>query len=174
MLSDLKLDIVPIPAYVHETWVMTETLLVHSGYTYKGRRGDLCESTAWHFVTKCAAATFEESWMSNHFSEERNPSFVGSAMCPEYPIRLREARFADYTHRKRPRSFPSTRPCDYISNLAVSHLSVEPEELRGIAENHEVFRFLLSCRLATLIRGITDMKLNDLIDQKSHGERGFS
>jgi len=40
MLSDLKLDIVPIPAYVHETWVMTETLLVHSGYTYKGRRGE--------------------------------------------------------------------------------------------------------------------------------------
>ena len=69
-------------------------------------------------------------------------SYVGSAMCPEYPIRLREARVADYTHRKRPRSFPNTRPRDYISHLAVSHLGAAPEELRGIAENHEVFRFL--------------------------------
>jgi len=84
-------------------------------------------------------------------------------MCPEYPIRLREARFADYTHRKRPRSCPNTRPCDYISHLAVSHLGVAPEELREIAENHEVFRFLLSCRPATLFKGKTDMKLNDLI-----------
>ena len=46
----------------------------------------LCEkSTAWHFETNCAAVKFAEPWMLNHFSESRDHSYTGSAMCPECP-----------------------------------------------------------------------------------------
>ena len=43
---------------------------------------------------------------------------------------------AGYTYGKRPRGRPRTRWREYIS---WSHLGVEPAELSGIAENHEVY-----------------------------------
>jgi len=43
------------------------------------------EFTLWHFATRCSAVKFVKPWMSNHFSESRDPSYVGSAMCPEFP-----------------------------------------------------------------------------------------
>jgi len=40
----------------------------------------------WHFVTKCTAVKFVKSWISSRFSpESRDPSYVGSATCPECP-----------------------------------------------------------------------------------------
>ena len=45
------------------------------------------EHTMWHFATKCAAVKFAEPWMSNHFSESRHPTNIGSATCPECPTK---------------------------------------------------------------------------------------
>ena len=39
----------------------------------------------WHFATKCAAVKFIKPWISRHFFESRDHSYVGSAICPECP-----------------------------------------------------------------------------------------
>jgi len=41
----------------------------------------------WHFATKCADVKFAEPWMPNDFTELRNNSYVGSALCPECPTK---------------------------------------------------------------------------------------
>jgi len=41
--------------------------------------------TVWHFVTSCAAVKLAKPWLSNHFSESRDSSYVGSTICPECP-----------------------------------------------------------------------------------------
>jgi len=52
------------------------------------QRCDFCEElTLWHFATMFAAVKSAKPWMSNHFSGSRDPSYVGSAMCPECPTK---------------------------------------------------------------------------------------
>jgi len=64
---------------------------------------------------------------------------------------------ADYPPtEKQPRGRPRTRWCDYISDLAWSQIHVEPAELSEIAENREVFRYLLLP--PAILRGKTDVK----------------
>jgi len=49
--------------------------------------GALCSlimTLVGHCTTKCAAVIFVEPWMSNHLSQLRDHSHIGSAMCPEY------------------------------------------------------------------------------------------
>jgi len=41
--------------------------------------------TVWHFATKCTPLKFAKRLVSKHFSESRDPSYVGSAICPECP-----------------------------------------------------------------------------------------
>ena len=61
--------------------VMTERILSQK---CKRQTLDFCEeSTVLYFVTKCVAVKFAEPWMSNHFSESRDHSYVVSATCPE-------------------------------------------------------------------------------------------
>jgi len=70
----------------------------------KRQRWNFCdESTVWHLVTKCAAVKFVNPWMSNHFSESRDASCVGSAMCPEYPKEnlAKQALLAKFGHVSR-------------------------------------------------------------------------
>jgi len=35
-------------------------------------------------MRRCAAVKFVKTWMSSHFSESKEPSYVRSAMCPDY------------------------------------------------------------------------------------------
>jgi len=59
----------------------------------KQHKWDFCdEYTKWHFATKCAAVKFAEPRMSNHFSESRDPTCIGSAMCPECPTKKRRGK----------------------------------------------------------------------------------
>jgi len=54
----------------------------------KQQKWDFCEkSTVWNFATKSVGVNFDVpvSWMSSYFSETRDPSYIGSAMCPECP-----------------------------------------------------------------------------------------
>jgi len=41
----------------------------------------------WYFATNCATVKFTEPWMSYHFSELRDHSYVSSAVCPECPTK---------------------------------------------------------------------------------------
>ena len=59
VLSAFKLDNVPILAYVHGSWVMTEKLPVHF-HVQRAEMGFMREFTVWHFVTKCAAVKFDK------------------------------------------------------------------------------------------------------------------
>ena len=53
---------------------------------YKRQGKNFCEEfTAWHLATKCAAMKFTKPWISSHFTQSKDPSYVGSAMCPECP-----------------------------------------------------------------------------------------
>jgi len=51
----------------------------------KRQRRDFCEEfTVWHMATKCSnPVKFVKPWMLSHFSQWRDPSYVGSDMCPE-------------------------------------------------------------------------------------------
>ena len=52
----------------------------------KWQRWDISEEfSMWHFVTKSTGLKSVKSGMSSHFSESRDPSYVSSAMCSEYP-----------------------------------------------------------------------------------------
>ena len=44
------------------------------------------------FVTKCSAVVSVKPWMSRHFSESRDRSYVGSAMCSECPKKDRRGK----------------------------------------------------------------------------------
>jgi len=79
--------------------------------------------------------------MSSHFSKSRDPNYVGAAMCPECPIKERQALLATSTG-KRPRGRSRSRWSDYISDLAWSRLGVEPAALPEIAVDSEIFRVL--------------------------------
>jgi len=85
-----------------------------------------------------------QPWMSSHFSSEQE--------IPTTMVRTRDQnvseRLVRHVHlaspkEKRPRSRPRTRWRYYTSDLAWSHLVVEPVELLQIAENREVFLVLL-------------------------------
>ena len=41
--------------------------------------------TVWHSTAKRAAVKFVKTWMSDHVSESRDPSYVGSAIGPKFP-----------------------------------------------------------------------------------------
>jgi len=89
----------------------------------------------WHFATKCAAVEFVEPWISNHFSELKDHSYVASAMCPECPTkdwRGKSCWLAKPTGR-RSRDRPRPRWWDCISNLAWPRLGVGPAELSEFA-----------------------------------------
>jgi len=48
----------------------------------------VAHASVWHVATKFAAVKFSERGMSNHFfSDSRDPSYVGSATCPECPTK---------------------------------------------------------------------------------------
>jgi len=84
--------------------------------------------------------------MSNHFSELKDPSYVGSAMCPDSRMpheRLTRQVLLAKPMGKWPRGHLGTRWSDCISDLAWSHLGVEPAELPEIAVDNEIFHFLL-------------------------------
>ena len=54
----------------------------------KRQSWDFCEDfTVCQFTTNCAAVKFAKPWISSHFFETRDPSYVGSAMCPECPTK---------------------------------------------------------------------------------------
>jgi len=102
---------------------------------------DFCEEfTMRHFLQKCAVVKFVKKWRSSHFSESRDPSYVGSAMCPEC---LRK----DWWDKpcmatpsgKPPRGFSSTKGYDCISYLSWSRLGVESTELSDNAVDRELF-----------------------------------
>jgi len=80
--SVLKPVFISIQTYCHElVWWLKICYFKCKRHTW-----DFCEEfTVWHFATKCAAVKFVKPWMSNHFSEQRDHSYVGSAMCPECP-----------------------------------------------------------------------------------------
>ena len=42
----------------------------------------------WHFATKCTAVKIAKPWMSSHFSETRDSSYIGSDMYPECPTKV--------------------------------------------------------------------------------------
>jgi len=41
------------------------------------------EFVVWHFATKCAIVKFVKPWMSSHFCESRDLSYIGLVMCAE-------------------------------------------------------------------------------------------
>ena len=77
------------------------------------------QTLVWHFATKCAAVKFAEPWLSNHFSELRDPSYVGSAMCAEC-LTKKLARHALLVKpmEKWPRGRQRSRWGGYICNFA--------------------------------------------------------
>ena len=81
----------------------------------------------WHFATKHAAVKFAEPWMSNHFSELRDHSYVASAMRPEYPMKAWRGK--SFWPNPWPRDRPA--PGEITTSLAFawSRLCVEPVEL---------------------------------------------
>ena len=91
-----------------------------------------------HFATKCA-----KPWISDHFSESRDPSYIGWAMPPDCPTKDCEASPAGYTHWKAAQGRPRTRWSNCISDLARSRLGVEPAELCVISVDREVLRVIL-------------------------------
>ena len=143
--SVFKSVFVPILTCGHEScsrWRLTKYC-----QKIKRQRWDICEKfLVWHFVTMSTDLKFVKSEMSSHFSESRDPSYVSSAMYPEfYKKEWRTNSFGlQSTHAgKRPRVRPRTRWRDYISNLAWSRLGVEPTELSEIAVDREVFLVIL-------------------------------
>ena len=51
----------------------------------KRQRWDICEEfSVWHFMTRSTGLKSIKLGMSSHFFESRDPSNVGSAMCPEF------------------------------------------------------------------------------------------
>ena len=83
-LSVFKSVFVPILTCDHESLIMTERVLSQVQVAETG----FCEEfTVWHFTTKCAAVKFAKPWISIHFFESRDPSYVGSAICPECPTK---------------------------------------------------------------------------------------
>ena len=97
------------------------------------------EFTVWHFATKFATEIRKALNVNHFYAESRDPSYVGSTMCPECPGKdlARQALLAK-PMGERPRVHPWTRWSNYISNLAWSRLGVEPTELSEIAVDCEV------------------------------------
>ena len=74
--------------------------------------------TVWHFATKYAALKFAKPWMSNHFSEPRDPRYIVSAMCPESHSKDWRGKSCWLNHGKAAKSSPKDqvewwhlRPC---------------------------------------------------------------
>jgi len=63
---------------------------------------------------------------------------------------------------KRPKDRPRPVWSDYISDLAWSHLVVEPAALAETAVDREVFQALLGLLPNDLARGKADMKMNKM------------
>ena len=110
----------------------------------KRHRWDICEElSVWHFVTKSTGLKSVKPRMLRHFSESRDPSYVGSAMCSECPRKDRRSKsfgLQSTSTGKRASGLQRTRLRDYISDLAWSRLGVDPAELSEIAVDCEVFR----------------------------------
>jgi len=84
-LSVFQSVFVPILAYGHESWVMIEKIL---SQVQAAEIGFLRMVHIVTFRDKRTAVRFAEPWISNHVSSEsRDPSYVGSAMCPECPTK---------------------------------------------------------------------------------------
>jgi len=134
-LSFMKSASVPISTWGHEGNDRKSTISSISGrdrtFAMSPRRvGSRQSAQLWNSWNPECRAT----------SPNRDPSYDGSAtswlltrMSQEMSTRRSSA---GYTYGKRPRGRPRTRWREYIS---WSHLGVEPAELSGIAENHEVY-----------------------------------
>ena len=96
--------------------------------------------TVWYFATKCATVKFTKPWMSNHFSESRDPKGNLSQTPRKKLSRL--VLLATPTG-KRPKGRPRTRWNDYISDFAWSSLGAEPVQISEIAVDREASRVLL-------------------------------
>ena len=95
----------------------------------KGHRSEICKAS-----------------MSSHFPEWLDPSYVNSAMrpkCPRKEWRTKSFRLQSTPMGKWPKVCPRTKWRDYVSNLACSHLGVEPAELSDISVDREIIWVLL-------------------------------
>jgi len=92
---------------------------------------------------KFTAFKFVKPSVSKRFSESRDPSYVGSAMCPECPKKDRWGK-ACWLHPRESGPEADQGPGGVTTNdLAWFRLSVKPVEISDIAENREEFRALL-------------------------------
>jgi len=113
----------------HEYWVGQR--LKECYLKYKRQRWDFCEEfTALHFATKWTdfVKFVKPRISSRFFSEWRVFSYDGSATWAECLRKDQRGKSCWYTTRNRPRVWSRTRWSDYISNLALCRLGVEPEQ----------------------------------------------
>ena len=79
---------IPMLTYGHDSWVMTEKTL---SQVQTAEMGFLQRVHGVTFRDKVRTAQLwnwkSQPWMSNHFSESSDPSYIGSAMCPEWPMK---------------------------------------------------------------------------------------
>ena len=112
------------------------------------QRWDFCEGlTAWHLTTKCAVVKFIKPWMSSHFSQSRDLSYIHvvSAICPACPTKIGKARRAGCTQEKAAQRLSKDkvewlhlRPCLVPSWCGISRIIRDCWIPRGMSNPHRV------------------------------------
>jgi len=82
-LSVFKSVFVPIFTYGNESWITTKIVLFH--YVQGTVMRLLLRVHCLTIRNKVRSCEFEKQCISSDFSASRNPSYIGSSMCPEYP-----------------------------------------------------------------------------------------
>jgi len=96
-------------------------------------------------MTKITGLKSVKPRMSSHLSESGDPSYISSAMCPEYPrkeYQIKSIRLQSTPTGKWSKVRPRTRWSD-ISDLAWYRLGVEPAELSEIVSSPSIISFSL-------------------------------
>jgi len=141
-LAVFKSVFVPIVTYGHESWVMTGRMLPQVQAAEMG----FCEECAvCHLATKCAFVKSVNHWMSSHFLESSDSSYVGSAGCPDCPRKDWRASPAGYIHGKAAQT-ASNDPVQWLQLwlcLILSWCGSSRTAVYDIAVERELFRVLL-------------------------------